>query len=652
MTTRKQVYIILFSISLILALLGLSVVITLSAINQSFYSNINITYTATNNIVLNFANNEGTSINIDETSVVYSDDGSQFRIDGEVPTTSTLTRSGEVTNLDNLTNNNGAEFYYFSTNSNVLTNPQNTIWEEQIRYYVSTEEAPIWYDAPDEITNLYTTFLTPNCYTGTQEDIGSNTDIIFSHQVTTIPYNAFSDAMMTGSVANITSIVIPNSVINIESETDMVTGVMGGAFLMCMSLTNAIIPSSVEHISDMAFMMCTGLASNTYDSGKYIGIEGNPYALLVSVTDYTISSIDIHDECISIQGGAFVDMMTGEGCQNLTSVSIPSKVKNIGYGAFIQYTNLNSITFEEGSMLEEIGMVAFGMSGIKSINIPSSVKSIGMQAFAECPNLTSILFEEGSTLEEIRMGAFAMTGISSFTIPKSVKVIESGVFMQCLNLTRLEVEEGNEYFVINGNCLIGLQTGMLIQGFNNSVIPDDGSVTSIGVEAFYNCSSLESITIPSSVTSIGDRAFYNCNNLFIYFEDDSNFSGDLEIFEGVKGLEIPDTIIEIPDSCFQSWTNLQSVINYLVYHEALSALVFRKVVSIKHIDDLFMYRFYLAMNNKEIQEKELCHEYQYYKGCYKLYKKWTEYRKEQGLEILLEENALDQTEAYQKVCHK
>lgn len=98
--------------------------------------------------------------------------------------------------------------------------------------------------------------------------------------------------------------------------------------------------------------------------------------------------------------------------------------------------------------------------------------------------------------------------------------------------------------------------------------------------------------------------------------------------------------------------NLQSVINYLVYHEALSALVFRKVVSIKHIDDLFMYRFYLAMNNKEIQEKELCAEYQYYKGCFKLYEEWTKYRKEHRLEILLENNALDQTEAYQKVCRK
>ena len=65
-----------------------------------------------------------------------------------------------------------------------------------------------------------------------------------------------------------------------------------------------------------------------------------------------------------------------------------------------------------------------------------------------------------------------------------------------------------------------------------------------------------------------------------------------------------------------------------------------------------MYRFYLAMNNKEIQEKELCAEYQYYKGCFKLYEEWTKYRKEHRLEILLENNALDQTEAYQKVCRK
>ena len=39
------------------------------------------------------------------------------------------------------------------------------------------------------------------------------------------------------------------------------------------------------------------------------------------------------------------------------------------------------------------------------------------------------------------------------------------------------------------------------------------SVTSIGVVAFYNCSGLTSITIPNSVTSIGDRAFSSCSGL-------------------------------------------------------------------------------------------------------------------------------------------
>mgnify|MGYP003306209658 CR=1 FL=1 len=39
------------------------------------------------------------------------------------------------------------------------------------------------------------------------------------------------------------------------------------------------------------------------------------------------------------------------------------------------------------------------------------------------------------------------------------------------------------------------------------------SVTSIGYDAFLDCSSLTSITIPSSVTSIGNYAFSGCNKL-------------------------------------------------------------------------------------------------------------------------------------------
>ncbi|MBQ5913121.1 MAG: leucine-rich repeat domain-containing protein [Bacteroidaceae bacterium] len=39
------------------------------------------------------------------------------------------------------------------------------------------------------------------------------------------------------------------------------------------------------------------------------------------------------------------------------------------------------------------------------------------------------------------------------------------------------------------------------------------SVTSIGDDAFSDCSGLTSVTIPNSVTSIGDGAFYECSGL-------------------------------------------------------------------------------------------------------------------------------------------
>lgn len=95
--------------------------------------------------------------------------------------------------------------------------------------------------------------------------------------------------------------------------------------------------------------------------------------------------------------------------------------------------------------------------------------------------------------------------------------------------------------------------------------------------------------------------------------------------------------------------NLQTVINYLVYHEALAVFVKKRVLSIDSIDDLFAYRFFLIMNNPEIQKKELCPEAQYYHGCFWLHKKWTEYRKKKGLYILLEDTSLEKTDEYNRL---
>lgn len=85
----------------------------------------------------------------------------------------------------------------------------------------------------------------------------------------------------------------------------------------------------------------------------------------------------------------------------------------------------------------------------------------------------------------------------------------------------------------------------------------------------------------------------------------------------------------------------QDVVDYLVYLESLAPLVLNKMVRLDVIDDLFGYRFFIAVNNKEIQEFELCPEAQFYRGCYKLYKIWKEYRIRKKLIIPMELNSLD-----------
>ena len=65
-------------------------------------------------------------------------------------------------------------------------------------------------------------------------------------------------------------------------------------------------------------------------------------------------------------------------------------------------------------------------------------------------------------------------------------------------------------------------------------------VTSIGVGAFENCTSLTSVTIPDGVTSIGVGAFENCTSL--------------------TSVTIPDSVTSIGLAAFSSCTSLTSVI--------------------------------------------------------------------------------------------
>ena len=79
--------------------------------------------------------------------------------------------------------------------------------------------------------------------------------------------------------------------------------------------------------------------------------------------------------------------------------------------------------------------------------------------------------------------------------------------------------------------------------------------------------------------------------------------------------------------------SINQLINYLVYLEALAALVDRQVIHLNVIDDLFSYRFFLAVNNPVVQQDELFPYSDFYQGIFKLSKKWTENHLKKGIPI-------------------
>ena len=388
----------------------------------------------------------------------------------------------EVYNLSNLSIEPGSEGYgglgYYAK---VI---HTSLDEESIRH--TTNDGYVFCVVGDNVWLIG--------YTGT--DTVLNLPGTFNSREYEVNQGAFSGC------TNLTSIIIPSSVTSIGAH----------AFFCCTGLTSITIGNSVASIGDQAFSRCTGLTSITVDKDntKYHS-NGN---CLIETESKTLLL----------------------GCMNSV---IPSdgSVTSIGYGAFEECANLISITIPDS--VASIGSEAFsGCVGLTSITIPDSVTSIELRVFSDCTGLTSITIPNSVT--SIDDAAFAeCTGLTSVIIGNGVTSMGWDAFLGCTGLTSITVDKDNTKYHSNGNCLIETGRKTLILGCKNSVIPSDGSVTSIGTSAFYGCTGLTSITIPDGVTRIGEGAFYRCI--------------------GLTSITIPGSVTGIGYSAFSGCTSLTSI---------------------------------------------------------------------------------------------
>ena len=127
-----------------------------------------------------------------------------------------------------------------------------------------------------------------------------------------------------------------------------------------------------------------------------------------------------------------------------------------------------------------------GCTNLKSVILPDSVKQINYQVFYGCSSLSFVNLEN-QNIESIWVAAF-------------------------MNCTSLSVEVDLPNLKSIGNTSSFAKSGI-------TKVKNLGKITSIGggwganEGVFYGCASLSFVRLPNTLTSIGVQAFYNCSSL-------------------------------------------------------------------------------------------------------------------------------------------
>ena len=232
---------------------------------------------------------------------------------------------------------------------------------------------------------------------------------------------------------------------------------------------------------------------------------------------------------------------------SLVRVEFPDSLVSIEGGAFMG-SGLESIEFGKG--LKRMEGQAFGYCGnLTSVTVPASLEEIGDGAFGDCANLMEVLVETGSQSFSSVDGALYNKNVTevycvpagktgTYTLPTTVDGIFSSAFWGAEQLTNYVVADGHTSVYSDGIALYDDKgTLMTVPKGHTGTYDIDSSCTKILDDAFNACQKITRVTIPAGVERIMGSAFNRCQKLnAIIFEGDAPVFDSDPIFQEVKAI--------------------------------------------------------------------------------------------------------------------
>lgn len=290
------------------------------------------------------------------------------------------------------------------------------------------------------------------------------------------------------------------------------------AFSECVKLQIIYIPSSVTRIANTAFdgcpadMVIAGISGSTAEA---FAKAHNFEFLAMDQWDFSAYRVTDNDGLIIWDGTKEADVThlpsvySGsdshvikklEDASNLKSsvVYLPRYIDIIWNSAFADNEYLTEV-YGYDRLTEIMSMVFWRCKNLRSVYLNSDVKQIGGYAFAEDSRLTEMVLPD--ELEYLGQYAFwKCFGLEHINIPSSLTVLSDGCFS----------ETGIRTLVVPGN-IVKCRTAFYGCKNLREATMEEGVKTLLGT--FAECSSLETVVIPSTMEQISRSAFRGCSKL-------------------------------------------------------------------------------------------------------------------------------------------